>query len=291
MGDAGELDTEVLAGLPPGGEGFLDELRSSLEFRYVRSIIFFGSTVNGQVSASSDIDFIIVLTDDAPDGYESELKALLRGFADRHLETDTRPANLVERAIQRLTGAFRSGFVTTTDDVREGKFHRIFDTSRLAYLLAPWRTVMAGAFDDAVSIYQDPVTPDWSRVDDPLDHSIEELFRSMIMTVSMAAFQVLYSLVSDRGAIYSQEAYKWAVYNITYHVTGRSHRSLDEALDTVPDFLGFHGRFERLREDTSAGLGYQVGLPLVLGALYLWGLIAIYRSDAAARTNPALQSD
>lgn len=270
MIEKSEFNTQPIVGLPPGGERFLNELCSSLESKYIESIMLFGSTVTGGVSESSDIDLIIVLAEDTPDWYRKKIKKDLYRLASVHLETETSSENRLEKLVQRLTGAYRSGFVATETEIRDGKFHRIFNTSRVAYVIAPWRTVLSGAFNEAVSVFQEPVYPEWSQINEPLDHSITELFRSMIMTLILAVFQLPYSLFTDRNAIYSHEAYKWTVYNIAYHVLERPHNDLNEALDVVPDLFGYHHKFREVRKSPTLGFCSQPGLLFILILLYLW---------------------
>jgi hypothetical protein len=93
----------------------------------------------------------------------------------------------------------------------------------------------------------------------------------MVMTLILAAFQLPYSLFSDRKAIYSHESYKWTVYNIAYHILERPHNDLNEALDTVPDLFGYHHKFREMRRDPTLGFHSQLGLLFVLILLYLWG--------------------
>lgn len=275
-----ELDTTEVAELPPGGNEFLDALQSHLDSRYVQSILFFGSTVTGDISESSDIDLIIVLSDQVPNSYRDSIEWILSELANEHLETETIPSNRFEWLIQQATGMFQSGFVSTAEDIKRGRFHAIFNTSVFVYYLAPWRTVMAGVFEGVISVYQDPVSPNWEDIEHPLDHSLDEMCKSLLMTFTLSCFQIVYSVITSRGSIYAQESYKWAVYTIAYHVQKSTH-SLDEALYVVPNLFGFHDQFQKFRSEPQSALKYQLMVPPIIILLHLWGLQYVIRNKSS----------
>ena len=277
-----ELDTTQIAGLPPGGDEFLEELRLRIDPKHVRSILFFGSTVTGDISKSSDIDFIIILSNCTSDSYRSKMEQLVTTLANEYLETETAPTNKFEELIQQSTGMFRSGFISKEKNVINGDFHRIFNASPLAYYFAPWRTVMAGVFQETVPVYRDSVSPKWDEIGDPLSHSIEEICRSFVMALSLSILQIIYSVSIKTDGIYAQESYKWTIYNIAYHVRGRPHQSLDEALSTVPDLFGSHDWFKRVRSDPQTNPHYQILVPLIITLLHLWGLCNLVRVEQSA---------
>jgi hypothetical protein len=134
--------------LPPGGEAFLTEINEVIDENYVDSILLFGSAVKGDISDISDIDLIFVLNDAAPDTYGDKLRDRCSALATDHLESSTHQ-NRFEQYLDRLTGMFQSGFVTTEDAVLNGRFHEIVNTTRLVYWIAPWRKVLAAIFDTA----------------------------------------------------------------------------------------------------------------------------------------------
>jgi len=135
-----------------------------------------------------------------------------------------------------------------------------------------------GVFDEATPVYGDTVSPDWNGVGHPLSYQFREIFKSFIMTSVLSAFQIFYLLVSGRGAIYSQESYKWAIYNVAIHVQGAPHQSIESALSAVPDVLGSHDRFKKNRSNPDSQVIRQLALPFVITYIHLWGLIVVFRS-------------
>lgn len=264
-----ELDPSLRRNLPDGGAAFLDELSNELDEEHVRSVLLFGSVVAGEATNHSDIDLLIVLEDAAPDAYAETLRAACSELAAQYLGISNYANDPLGRVIDRQTGMFRSGFVTRECDVRAGDFPAIFNTSRVAHLLAPWRSVLAGVFETAVSIYGPAVRPSWDRVAHPLSRSVRELARDWLMTFLLALPQLGYALVSPRAIHYSLEAYKWTVYTCAYHVSGSPASGLADALDAVPSLSPYDRWFRSLRDEPRTALSFLLLTPLAVSLVHL----------------------
>lgn len=264
--------------LPAGGEAFLQELSNGLSEDSVQSVILFGSVVFGETTENSDIDLLIVLGDDASDSYVGEVCELCSKLAERHLEVSSYEADVLGPVVDRQTGMFRSGFATKEKNVEAGDFPSIFNTNRVALLLAPWRTVLAGVFEKAVTIYGPDVEPAWHQLVHPTRRPIRELVRSWLMTLVLSTSQLFYVLVSKRATLYSLESYKWATYTCAYHVTGSSARSLSDAIEVVPSVYRFDRWFLALREDPELSPAFLLVTPFAVSLVHLFSILAALRS-------------
>jgi len=268
------VDDEVEAQLPPGGASFLDAVADELHPEEVHAVLLFGSVTSGEATAVSDVDLLVVL-----DGVSGErcdtLARRCQRLGAEHLPASD-PPGVIERTVEAATGMFRSGFVTTRSAVEDGRFATVFDTSRLAYLLAPWRTTLASALEEAVVIYGSPVTVEWARVGAPLERSTREVLRSLLTSGSLALAQVGYALVSPRSVRYSLEAYKWSLYACGYHLHGAPVRLADRGtLFAGPPWRRYDERFAALREDPRGDLAFVLLTPLAVLAVHvvtLWRL-------------------
>lgn len=267
------IDPEIEQALPPGGGDFLGDVANILDEEYVRSVLLFGSVISKEATDVSDVDLIIVLEDNVPPTYNKRIRKQCAEFAQEHLAAGTE--NRVEQMIDRYTGMFRSGFVTTVSDVRQGKFHAIFDTSRLAYLLAPWRTVLASAFSTAQPIYGPQIEPDWSQVKPPLQQSGREILWSWVTTLLLAFGQVLYAIFSKRAMSYSMEAHKWSYYTCAHHLNEKPV-TLTRAAESIPgEITSQHNLIER-RKNPQFDRWYILTVPLIVTVVHFRTLGELY---------------
>lgn len=238
-----------LAGLhlPPGGAAYLAEVRAILAEAPVRSVLAFGSVASGGSGPASDVDLLVVLHDDAPEETLRRVRAGCAEAAERCL-SPVRPANALERMVDARTGAFRSAFACRERDVRAGRFHRTFNTTRWAYVVAPWRTVAWNAFARSRLVAGEPVEPDWDRVGRPQERRVREVLRSLATTLPLALAQWAYAPLSRRSVLYAMEAYKWMAHNLALHATGETAPGVRAALAHVADPFGLHARLLALRE-------------------------------------------
>ncbi len=269
---ANVFDLEAVESLPEGGETFLQRLTEELDFERVESILLFGSSVTGDVATVSDLDIIVVVEDEA---YRDTAKQVCRGLM---VGEEVRRKKVLERMIERLTGMFQSGFVTTEREIREGRFHRIVNVSRLSYVLSPHRIVLSRVFDQTVPIYGQDIRPDWGRIKTPAEARGRELCKSMFNSLLLSLLAVLYYPFSDRATAYSLEAYKWTIYNAGYLVE-RSTLDMQKSLQRIPDLFGLQQEFRELREELDREVGFVLLVPLFVVALHVWSAAQLWRDD------------
>lgn len=278
-----QVPPEYRQNLPSGGAEFLDELGESLDGDAVRSVFLFGSVVSGEATEVSDIDLLIVLEDATEDAYEESVRERCLQLAETHLAAEQSRGSRIDRYIDKLTGMFRSGFVTRANDIEAGQFHSIFNTSRLAYPVAPWRTVLAAVFDTTTPVYGPSIVPDWHEVEPPTNRPLGELSRSLLLSLVLSSSQLLYGFVSPRAILYAMEAHKWTLYNCAFHLVGGPTQSLPRASGIVPGSDRFDQRLRNLRRDHRYDVSYLIVVPFYVVLVHVRTMIAIvYRSDAKA---------
>lgn len=268
MAVAFELPASVDDALSAPSERFLDGLADALDPDTTESVLLFGSVRSGEATEKSDVDLVIVLDDASSDGEARRVREVCEDLAAEHLDPGGSPGHLLERAIDRATGMFRSGFVLRADDVRSGRFHTIFETSRIAYLVAPWRTVLASAFEEAEPIYGTTVEPRWNRIGRPETRRVRELFRSWLTTALLGTAQPAYALVSDRSQQYAMEAHKWALYNCAYLLLGEP-TTLEAAIRTAPGTPRFDEWLLTLRRRPEKRYAYLLAVPVYVTYLHV----------------------
>jgi len=275
MGLELDLSSEQRQNLPSGGEAFLDELSEALDSTAIKSVLLFGSVVSGEATEVSDIDLLVVFKDSTEDSHIRSVQERCLHLAETHLEAERTKGNQIDNRIDGMTGMFRSGFVVRGNAINSGAFHSIFHTSRLAYLLAPWRTVLAAVFDSSTALYGPLITPNWEKVEHPLTRPRRELLRSLVMTLMLSISQIFYSMVSTRSILYAMEAHKWTLYNCAFHLGDERTESLHRASNIVPGCRKFDRQLFDLREDPHLEIGYMRILPIYILLVHIRTVIAL----------------
>ncbi|MFD1599540.1 nucleotidyltransferase domain-containing protein [Halobellus rarus] len=278
MGIDLSLDEEIRSALSDRSRDFLEELAAALDEDAVVAVHLFGSVVSGEATAVSDVDLVVVLASDVSESYVADVERRCEELAAVHLDAGTDDPTALERVVERATGMYRSGFVTTESAVAAGDFPAIFDTSSVASIVAPWRTVLLGVFETGVTIYGRAVEPRWDEIGTPFACRYRELLRSLVTTVALAAAQVGYALVSPRAIDYSLEAAKWTAYNCAFHLDEGPPGSLDRALDLLPAPPWYRRRFLALRAEPEQDLGFVVLTPFVVLYAHLVTIGRVSRS-------------
>ncbi|MDY6788997.1 MAG: nucleotidyltransferase domain-containing protein, partial [Candidatus Nanohaloarchaea archaeon] len=255
-----------LEDLPEGGKQLLKELEEQLDLEKVRCIQVFGSAVTGEVSDVSDLDLRIVLKNEHS-GYRERASRTVLSLAEKNLDTESESRNSLEKAVDSSTGMFQSGMVTTETAVREGRYYDIGNVSR-ASAFGPWRIIMAKIFDGSVTIYGDPIEPEWSKIGRPEDMKYRELFKSLLITFALSSSQWLYSFFSSRATLYSMEAYKWTVFNCSFLLSEEIH-GLERSIKICPGLLDIKERFKDLRESYETDLSFVFKAPIEITAAHI----------------------
>ncbi|RLM68349.1 nucleotidyltransferase domain-containing protein [Halorubrum sp. Atlit-26R] len=278
-----DLDSDYRQALPPNGAAFLQEVAALLDDESVVSVLLFGSVVTGEATAISDIDLLVVLGDGVSETDREAVRSEIVRLAEKHLDIEQERGNQVEHVVDRATGMFRSGFVVTESDIECGRFHDIFNTSRLAYALAPWRTVLRAVFTQTEAIYGPRVAPDWSGVTPPEARRGRELARSAGMSTLLAAAQLVYAFVSPRAVRYAMEAHKWTLYNCAFHLTGSRAPTLAAASDTVPGIARLDKWLLDLRETPRVDRLYLLFVAPYVALVHVRTLLAVGDPNDDAR--------
>jgi predicted nucleotidyltransferase len=273
-----DLDSELRDALPQGGEAFLQGLEETLHPDFVVSVLLFGSIVSNEATEVSDVDIIVILDDNTAGSTVNTIRRQCHELATHHLEATT-DRNIVEQAVERETGMFQSGFVAFKSDIEAGSFHAIFNTSRAAYVIAPWRTVLASVFESTVSIYGPTVTPKWGRIGSPHNRRVRELARSAVMAFFLAVAQIPYTIISSRSLHYTMEAHKWTLYNCSFHLTGSSN-TLQQAITEVPDVASLSKHLLSLRRNPQFDIQYLLLVPLYVVAVHIWTAVTLQTSQS-----------
>ncbi|QCC48026.1 nucleotidyltransferase domain-containing protein [Halobellus limi] len=276
-----ELSLEAVdSALSDRARAYLAALAAALDEEAVVAVHLFGSVVSDETTPISDVDLIVVLASDVSESYVADVERRCEELAAAHLDAGTDDRSALERAVERATGMYRSGFVTTEAAVAAGEFPAVFDTSPIAPFVAPWRTVLFGVFETGVTVYGRPVEPRWEAVGTPFAFPYRELLRSLLTTVALAAAQVGYALVSPRAIDYSLEAAKWTAYNCAFHLGDGPSGSLDRAVDLAPVPRWYRRRFLALRSDPEPDLGFVVLTPLVVLYAHLVTIARLVRAPS-----------
>lgn len=282
MGLELDINDRVWNNLPEGGQNYLNSLSSKLNKENVVSIFLFGSVVSGETTSISDIDLIIVLDSGVSKQEIKNVKQLCSHLAKTHIEAGTDTPLLFEYYLERSTGMFRSGFVSTEDAVKSGNFPEIFGTSPFASIIAPWRTVLFTTFAESVCIYGSQIEIPWERVGLPMQYPYRELARSFFITFLLALAQVWYQFVSRRAIGYSLEATKWTAYNCAFHIDKSPAGSLESAVSVAPLPSWYLDWFLRLRDDPISDSRFILITPFILIFTHLqtvWKLAGFQLSD------------
>lgn len=276
--DTGSNDIELCIEefeLPSGGARFFQELEHYLDPKIVCSVLLFGSIVSEEVSEMSDIDLIIILEDNASEDDAIELREKCDELAEAHLSSPTTEPNFMEHHIDQSTGMFRSGFVTFRTNVLAGDFDSIFNTSRAAYALAPWRTVLYGVFESVKPLYGELVKPELDPELNPFTNQVGELSRSFIMTAALSITQIVYQLFSPRAFQYSLEAFKWTAYTCAMHIKQGQISGIRESLYRIPLGRFWGSNFLRLRNGGDINRSAIFLIPIFVCIVHLRSLLRV----------------
>ncbi len=192
----------------------------------VHSIIIFGSLATRKdFTKFSDSDLLIVLKEGVPRTsprarrLEQQVLHLERHYLS-HLE-DNKPFLL--RAIEFQTGMFRNFFITTLEEIKKGRFERIFHTNAiLTKLLAPRAITLHSVFQKARVVWGEDVRPLVKR---PAFHP-SEILKSMVMNLLTIAGVYVLSIAYFRRTPtlmrYVMNSVKWSLHACYTYLTGKA---------------------------------------------------------------------
>jgi predicted nucleotidyltransferase len=187
----------------------------------VISVVIFGSFAKGGFSERSDVDLLVVVSDDCHQETIGQLKTVLerqaamfgfgqtsKSFVDRFLS-----------ALMSQTGIFESSFVTRRSDFLRSDFTKIFSTNKiLTSLIAPKDIVIASMLSHARTVFGE----DLLVARTPVTIGSGQLLRSLVMNSLLAVGALLISPLTDKSTDLSLEAVKWSLFSTYYLAYGDS---------------------------------------------------------------------
>ncbi|MEX2722486.1 MAG: nucleotidyltransferase domain-containing protein [Candidatus Freyarchaeota archaeon] len=211
--------------LPPGVREYLGKafslLFSYLGERSVVGLYIFGSALSGEYSASSDFDFLVVLSDGATDKQIERVNGLLDGLEIKYGLREEKFSLLGKalRALERSTGMFESHFVCRKNDFLRADFPRIFKINRLmSKLFAPSPIVLGSVLGRIKKLYGEDLH---KKVTIPKATRFT-MVKSLAMNLLLSLFSLILYLFSRRANKYEMEAAKWSIMASYYYLKKRS---------------------------------------------------------------------
>ncbi|MBS7249277.1 MAG: nucleotidyltransferase domain-containing protein [Candidatus Freyarchaeota archaeon] len=211
--------------LPLGFRKYLGEalplLFSYLGEHSVVGVYLFGSALGGELCASSDFDFLVVLSDGVTDKQVERVNSLLEGLEIKYALREEKfsiPGKVL-RAIERSTGMFESHFVCRKNDFLRADFSRIFNTSCLmSKLLAPSPIVLGSVLGRIKKLYGEDLH---LKVAVPKPTPLT-VIKSLAMNLLLSLFSLILYPFSSRANKYEMEAAKWSIMASYYYLKKRS---------------------------------------------------------------------
>ena len=145
---------------PPRVQAYLDALVSTCaqNEQPLVSMILFGSAASGGFSNVSDVDLIIVVSNETTSESRCKLRAEVARLEIAHGFRPRRPAGALQTRLERAVGHLFSCFICTRDDLLSGDVARILD-------LRPWeapfvdRIVLASIVATSVTAWGEDLLP------------------------------------------------------------------------------------------------------------------------------------
>jgi predicted nucleotidyltransferase len=189
------------------------------------SVILFGSAASGALSASSDVDLILVLTDDASREDRFRLRdAVLELELTHGLRSPaTRRKNFLERYLEHAGGEAHSCFLCTRDDLISGEAARLFGLRPVEALLVD-RIVYASVIVSAKTVWGEELltfipVPPLRRLD---------VFKALLGPVGLSLVSVVAYPVLDDATRYAMNALKHSLHNCYFCYHGKTAPLGDE---------------------------------------------------------------
>jgi predicted nucleotidyltransferase len=211
--------------LPLGVRRYLNEafslLFSHLGERSVVGLYLFGSALGEEFSASSDFDFLVVLSDGVTVKQIHYVNSLLEGLEIKYglREEKFSIPGKVLRTIERSTGMFESHFVCRKNDLLRADFPQIFNTSHLmSKLLAPSPIVLGSVLGRIKKLYGEDLH---LKVAVPKPTPFT-MIKSLAMNLLLSLFSIILYPFSSKANKYEMEAAKWSIMASYYYLKERS---------------------------------------------------------------------
>ncbi|MFX1294421.1 MAG: nucleotidyltransferase domain-containing protein [Promethearchaeota archaeon] len=181
------------------------------------SIVLFGSAIKGYSADESDVDILIIVSDDCNKKEINYLHQLIISFEIKY--NFVVPLNgLISRilyCIDRSTGMFISHFITRKTDFLKGNFARTFQVNKfISNVLAPNKIVYGSVLCRAKILYGQNLIKEAKIPNIP----IRQLFKSILMNIITSIFTLFIYPLTKRATLYEMETAKWSFLAAYYYI-------------------------------------------------------------------------
>ena len=257
---------------------------------HLRSVVLFGSAARGQFSKDiSDIDVILVVSDDTPNQVVRKLDTELERFEENQGPMKHRSHFL--KLFSYKTALFRSHFVVREGPLRSLNTHRLFiqarsfglPLGRLLFFLAPAGLVLRNVLRDAVVVHGENVISSL-RLPDPTYSSI---VHSFLVSFALSLFGTLTSVLFTDGTMFSLESLKWFLLDLQSFHNNRP----SDVLEAVRSAELLHpspilSQFTNLRRQYARSVSFSFLCPVYLILLFLCSSMKVrHRPQTATLTH------
>ncbi len=260
--------------------GFLEDVKSVCRKEcgdHLVSIRQFGSVIDGQYKPGiSDIDFIVLVTDDCPQETMDRLRSELAGLETEHNVAGLRQVSAVQRVIASRTALFKSHFVFHRSTLETQQYSRLIEEAEafnlsgglhlqsLLRIILPWRLVLANVVSQSHLVFGEDTLDSY----EPLVPWRTEAAKAFLVALSMSLLGLVQSLVSSDGTRLSLEATKWYLIDVNSCLM-RKRVNLESSVESFRSSgtALFLDRFMKLRNRYSSDRLFCMYCPLYLSYL------------------------
>ena len=239
----------------------------------LRSVILFGSAAIGQFSEGiSDVDLVLVVSDETPKQLVEKLDSELQRFEENHGPVRQRSRFL--KAFAYRTALFRSHFIVREVTLRSLDRRQLFNQARgfslplgrLLFFLAPVDLVLRNVLRGAVVVHGENLISSF-RLPAP-GHS--SFVKSFLVSIAISLFGAVASVLFVDGTMFSLQSFKWFLLDLqSYHSNGSS--GVLEAVRLAESFQPspILDQFTSLRRRYARSVSFSLLCPVYLAALFL----------------------
>ncbi len=260
--------------------GFIDDVKSISRAvcgdRLV-SIRQFGSVIDGYYKPGiSDVDFIVLVTDDCSLETMNALRSELARLEAQHNVAGFRQVGAVQRVIASRTALFKSHFVFYRSTLEKQQYSQLIEEAEtlnlsggthlqsLLRIILPWRLVLANVVSQSQLVYGQDTLGGY----EPLVPWRTEAAKAFLVALAMSLLALVQSLVSSDGTRLSLEATKWYLIDVNSCLM-RKRVNLESSVESFRSFgtQVFLDRFMKLRNRYYSDRLFSMFCPLYLSYL------------------------
>ena len=201
-------------------------IASKIGAENVVSIILFGSYARQDFTDNSDVDLLIILSDEF---YKRKSRAYFKRLEELSLAIELKHDLKIKRTgvitailnvVEKTTGMFVSHFICRKSDWEKQIFFKIFGVnSFLSTLIAPGDIVLKNMSQSHLFLYGKEQLPRIKKI------KLTQIIKSLIMTELIAVGSIFIFPLWRNVVKYSLEAFKWSVRNSFLYLSDR-HASM-----------------------------------------------------------------